>query len=47
MVAYDFNDHHHRGQRHDAPGAPFMLAVMGAKKGVAVGPLAHRVQMHV
>ena len=37
-AAGNLDDHHHRGERHHAPSAPLVLAVMFAEKGVAVFP---------
>jgi hypothetical protein len=45
-AADDFDDHHHRGQGHDAPGAPLMLLVTEAEKGVAVRPGGNGLRMH-
>jgi hypothetical protein len=45
-AADDFGDHHGGGQRDHAPGAPFVLTMMRAEKGVTVRPLGHGMRMH-
>ena len=45
-AAADLGDHHHRGQRDDGPGAPFMGAVLDAEKVVIVSPVLERIRVH-
>ncbi len=45
-AAADFDDHHHRGQRHHRPGAPLMDAMPGAEEGVVMPPAFERIRVH-
>ena len=45
-AAGNLDDHHQRRQRHHAPGAPLVLAVMRAEKGVLVRPRSDGMRMH-